>query len=352
MVLSLLCGLGGGALGAALVDQARSSSSSNHASGPLVVTGPAVAGPGGSPVVAVARKVLPSVVSIDVRGPSQEVRGSGFVFDTSGHVVTNNHVIEPALDGGEIVVSLSDGRQVQARIVGRSPSYDLAVIALERGTPVSPATMGVSADVQVGQSVVAFGSPFGLSSTVTSGIISATQRPVTAGGAGETSYLNALQTDAAINPGNSGGPLVDLAGRVIGVNSAIATVGGGLAEQGNAEQGNIGVGFAIPIDQVLRTVRQIIHTGRAAYPVMGVGTSFAPGQGGAKVRQVSTGGPAAKAGIHRGDLIESVDGDRIADGIEMMVRIRSFEPGQQVKVTFLHHGVLQTAELTLGRKYG
>ena len=185
-------------------------------------------------MISVADKVLPSVVSIDVRGSGEEVSGSGFVYDDDGRIVTNNHVIEPAAKDGEIRVSLPDGTPRRATIVGRSPSYDLAVIKLANAKDVVAATLGSSNEVRVGQTVVAIGSPLGLNATVTSGIISATHRPVTAGGEGETSYINALQTDAAINPGNSGGPLVDLDGFVIGVNSAIATLGA--SEEGSGRQ--------------------------------------------------------------------------------------------------------------------
>ncbi|MBA2715520.1 MAG: trypsin-like peptidase domain-containing protein, partial [Propionibacteriales bacterium] len=200
-LLALLLGLGGGALGATLVDLNAEDSPAaptavTTAGGPVVTA--ASGGKGGSPVVAVADEVLPSVVSIDVKGSSVEVTGSGFVYDTAGHIVTNNHVIEPAADGGDIEVSLPDGRDVTATIVGRSPSYDLAVIAVADPAGLSPTRLGTSDGVRVGQNVVAIGSPLGLNATVTAGIISATQRPVIAGGKGETSYINALQTDAAI----------------------------------------------------------------------------------------------------------------------------------------------------------
>ncbi|MEJ7741367.1 MAG: trypsin-like peptidase domain-containing protein [Nocardioidaceae bacterium] len=188
--------------------------------------------------------------------------------------------------------------------MGHSPSYDLAVIKLDNSSGLLPATLGKSSAVQIGQSVVAIGSPLGLDATVTSGIISATRRPVTAGGQGETSYISALQTDTAINPGNSGGPLVDLDGFVIGVNSAIATVG----ESSDQQAGNIGVGFSIPIDQVNRTVEEILRTGEAAYPVIGAQVSVTTGFGGAKVQEVTADSPAQAAGIEAGDLIREVEG--------------------------------------------
>ncbi|MGH3471592.1 MAG: S1C family serine protease, partial [Nocardioidaceae bacterium] len=262
--------------------------------------------------------------------------------------VTNNHVIEPAVQGGEITVALNDGRQLSATIVGRSPSYDLAVLQLENPGDVTPATLGVSRGVKVGQSVVAIGSPLGLDSTVTSGIISATNRPVTAGGEGETSYINALQTDAAINPGNSGGPLVDLTGRVIGVNSAIATV----SRTSNSESGNIGVGFSIPIDQVKHTVHQIITTGHAVYPVIGARVSIGTSLDGARVDGVTAGSPAQKAGLAVGDMITRIGHHTVTDGVQLIVDIRSYEPGRRVTLVYIRDGQTHSTEVTLGRQAG
>ncbi len=354
-LVSLLLGLGGGALGATVVESTESGSSNASAAdssggtsppaSPLPLpTGRAAAG---SPVVGVADRVLPSVVSIDVTGTSAHVSGSGFVYDDAGHVVTNNHVIEPAVAGGEIKVALPDGREVSASIVGRSPSYDLAVLSVDSSN-LTPVTLGSSANVQVGETVVAIGSPLGLNSTVTSGIISATHRPVTAGGKGETSYLNALQTDAAINPGNSGGPLVDLRGSVIGVNSAIATLGGSSTQQ----SGSIGVGFAIPIDQVTTTVRQIIKTGHAEYPIIGAQVSVATGYDGARVEGVSAGSPADTAGIHTGDVVTEVNGQPVHDGIELIVEIRSFEPGRTITLSVQRNGKTSPVDIKLGHKVG
>ncbi len=351
-LLALLLGLGGGALGATLVDlnaedspAAPTVTAVTTAGGPVVTA--ASGGKGGSPVVAVADEVLPSVVSIDVKGSSVEVTGSGFVYDTAGHIVTNNHVIEPAADGGDIEVSLPDGRDVTATIVGRSPSYDLAVIAVANPTGLSPTRLGTSDGVRVGQNVVAIGSPLGLNATVTAGIISATQRPVIAGGKGETSYINALQTDAAINPGNSGGPLVDLNGSVIGVNSAIATVGGA-----SQKSGNIGVGFSIPIDQVKTTVEQIIETGHAEYPIIGAEVNVASGTDGALVREVTADSPAEAAGIQQGDLVVAVNGEEVNDGIELIVRIRSFEPGETITLGVERGGEPSAVDVVLGKKIG
>ncbi len=351
-LLALILGLGGGAAGAWLYDQAAN----NQASPDPTPTVPRVSsrgsdagGPGASPVIGVAEQVLPSVVSIDVQGTSSEVTGSGFVYDGQRHVVTNNHVIEPAVDGGEIRVVLPGGRAVAASIVGRSPAYDLAVIKLAEGPALTPVEIGRSDNVTVGQGVVAIGSPLGLNATVTSGIISATQRPVTAGGQGETSYINALQTDAAINPGNSGGPLVDLDGAVIGVNSAIATVGGGSS---GGQSGNIGVGFSIPIDQVVHTVEQIIKTGHAVYPIIGAQVSVTSDLGGAKIDEVNADSPAEQAGLENGDLVTEINGQTVNDGVELIVKIRSFSPGDKVTLTVQRGGSTDDYEVTLDAQVG
>ncbi len=345
-MLALVLGLIGGAVGAWLVDLGDDDAST--AAPPQIASrGEAAGGRGASPVVGVARQVLPSVVSIDVRGPGEAVSGSGFVYDRQGRIVTNNHVIEPAADDGRILVSLPDGSDVEASILGRSPSYDLAVLEVEDTDGLQPVRLGTSAGVRVGQSVVAIGSPLGLNATVTAGIISAKERPVTAGGRGETSYINAIQTDAAINPGNSGGPLVDLDGLVIGVNSAIATVGGG-----SRQAGNIGVGFAIPIDQVVTTATQLIDTGRAEYPVIGAQVSVEPNTGGATVQGVSSGSPADRAGVRDGDVITAIDGVEVADGVELIVRIRSYAPGDSVTLTVRRGGDTQSLEIVLGREDG
>jgi putative serine protease PepD len=220
-------------------------------------------------VAEVAQEVLPSTVQIvaEYQGQADGATGSGFALDTEGHFVTNNHVVASAAqDDGPIAVVDQDGNRYDAKLVGRSPTYDLAVLYVEDGPELPPASLGASQSLRVGDPVVAFGSPLGLSSTVTAGIVSALNRPVTTGDSNdELSYINAVQTDAAINPGNSGGPLVDLQGQVVGVNSAIATTGGAVSGQA----GNIGVGFAIPVEQVKLTADQILRTGEARYPVIG-----------------------------------------------------------------------------------
>jgi putative serine protease PepD len=330
-VLALVLGLVGGVLATVLLDEDRSAGpDETQPTRPTITSsGPVPGGAAASPVIEVANKVLPSVVSIEVAGSASQVSGSGFVYDDQGRVVTNNHVIEPAADDGEIRVVMPDGSSRKATIVGRSPSYDLAVVELVNPDGLVPATLGRSNGVRVGQTVVAIGSPLGLNATVTSGIISATRRPVTVGGEGETSYLNALQTDAAINPGNSGGPLVDLDGFVIGVNSAIATLGAGSGR----ESGSIGVGFSIPIDQVGRTVEEIIATGKAQYPVIGAEVSVLPGDGGAKIQEVTKGGAADEAGLESGDVVTAINDEAVGDGVALIVSIRSYEPGDKIELT-------------------
>jgi putative serine protease PepD len=281
---------------------------------------------------------LPAVVSIAVRGSAARSTGSGFVIRQDGYVVTNNHVIEAAAQGGEIVLSFQDGSTAPATIVGRDPEYDLAVLKVDRtGLPILP--LGNSDNVVVGDPVVAVGSPLGLSGTVTSGIVSALDRPVTAGGSGsgETSFINAIQTDAAINPGNSGGPLLNGGGQVIGVNSAIATLSGGEAAAG----GSIGLGFSIPVNQVKITAEQIIRTGRSTKPVIGVTLDLSYGGPGVRLRTTSSGegagvvpgGPADQAGLRPGEVILEVDGRTVSGADEFIVALRSKQPGDTVTLT-------------------
>ena len=229
-------------------------------------------------VAEVARKVLPSTVQIvaEFDGQADGATGSGFALDNQGHFVTNNHVVADAAENdGPIEVVDQEGNRYDAVVVGRSPTYDLAVLFVERSPDLPPASLGASQVLHVGDPVVAFGSPLGLSSTVTAGIVSALNRPVSTGDSDdELSYINAVQTDAAINPGNSGGPLVNLRGQVVGVNSAIATTGGAAP----GEAGSIGVGFAIPVEQVMLTTDQILRTGEARYPVIGAKVSTAGGR--------------------------------------------------------------------------
>jgi putative serine protease PepD len=274
-------------------------------------------------VAAIAAEALPTVVSLAVQGGGQAATGSGIVLRADGYVLTNNHVIAGAADGGRITVVFNDGESARGRIVGRSQSYDLGVVKVDRrGLPPTP--LGNSDAVRVGDPVVAIGSPLGLNGTVTTGIVSALDRPVTAGGDGEESFISALQTDAAINPGNSGGPLLDAEGRVIGINSAIAAVAD------RTEAGSIGLGFAIPVNQAKRISEEIISTGTSRTPVIGVTLDTRFNGPGAKVDEVTPGGPSDGGRLRPGDVIVGVDGRRIADATELVVAIRSQAPGDEV----------------------
>ena len=296
-------------------------------------------------VAGLANRVLPSVVSITTaRGSS----GSGFIIDSSGFILTNNHVVEDAaLSKAKIIVTLNNGEEFESKIVGRDASYDLAVLKI-LATGLPALQFGDSDKVAVGDSVIAIGSPLGLSGTVTLGIISAKDRAVTAGGsAGESSFINALQTDAAINPGNSGGPLIDTTGAVIGVNSAIATLSGSL----NSQAGSIGLGFAIPINQARKTANQLITTGKASYPVMGISIDMNFAGPGAKVTTadgaIVPGGPAQRAGIKPGDLIIEFGGKAINNPDELIVAIRARNIGERVEVKFKRGSSTRSTIVTL-----
>ena len=299
-------------------------------------------------IAGIAARVSPSVVSIDAQTPQGGDTGSGFFIQSDGTILTNNHVIEGAVtSGGSITVNLVNGKSYPATVMGRDGSYDLAVLKID--VTDSPALqLGNSDTIQVGDSVIAIGSPLGLAGTVTSGIISAKDRPVTSGGGtGQNSFINALQTDAAINPGNSGGPLVDANGAVIGVNSAIASLGSNFASQ----SGSIGLGFAIPINQAKKTAEQIIKTGKATYPIMGISVDTTFSGAGARITTLGSGilagGPAAKAGLRAGDIIIELDGKSIANSDELVVAIRSHNVGDRVTVKYLRGSLTLSASLTL-----
>ncbi|MEU8722348.1 trypsin-like peptidase domain-containing protein [Streptomyces antimycoticus] len=310
-------------------------------------------------VAGIAAASLPGVVTIHVRGSSEEGTGTGFVLDKQGHILTNNHVVQPAGADGDISVTFNSGQDAKAEIIGRDAGYDLAVVKVDRVSGLTPLPLGNSDSVRVGDPVVAIGAPFDLAGTVTSGIISAKERPITAGGEKEdgsdVSYVDALQTDAPINPGNSGGPLVDRKGRVIGINSAIraADDGSGL---GGGQGGSIGLGFAIPINQGKRVAEELINTGKATHPVIGVTLDMGYTGDGARVNTkgagsgppVTSDGPGDKAGIKAGDVITEVDGVPVHSGQELIVKIRSHRPGDRLALTLKRDGKTRTAELTLG----
>ena len=352
VVVALVAGAVGGAAGAYL----KAHDGTDTTAGPprAQVSARAADRPTDS-VAGIAARTLPGVVYIHVRTDSGEATGTGFVLDGQGHILTNSHVVESAGDGGTISVTFSDGRvAANAGIVGRDSGYDLAVIKVSGITGLRPLALGDSDSVRVGDPVVAIGAPYDLEGTVTSGIISATHRPITAGGetdGTDVSYVDALQTDAPINPGNSGGPLVDAGGLVIGINSAIRSSGSGL---GDTDQGgSIGLGFSIPVNQAKLVAQELISTGRATHPVIGVGINMAYAGDGAQVsEQVTAGGPGDRAGIRAGDVITAIDGEAVHSGEELIVRIRSHRPGDALTLTVVRGGERRTVPLTLGSATG
>ncbi|WP_284534360.1 S1C family serine protease [Nocardioides sp. T2.26MG-1] len=354
-VLALTLGVAGGALGGLVYERATDDGPGTVSSGlsgvDTVSEAPLTADNGS--IEAVAARLLPSTVQISAEYEGQKggATGSGFVLDRQGHVITNNHVVADADESnGPIEIVDQDGNRYSATVVGRSSVYDLAVLYSDEARGLTPASLGASQELRVGEGVVAIGSPLGLSSTVTAGIVSALHRPVTTGDAGnDSSYINAVQTDAAINPGNSGGPLVNLRGQVVGVNSAIATTGGGIG----GEAGNIGVGFAIPIEQVRITADQILRTGEARYPVIGAQVQTGQNDGkGAEIDEVMPDTPADEGGLRKGDVIVEVEGERVTDGIALIVAIRSHQPGETVEFTIVRDGNERTITLKLGAETG
>ncbi|MET9882459.1 trypsin-like peptidase domain-containing protein [Streptomyces sp. NPDC006430] len=320
----------------------------------------AVEGKGRAPesVAGIAATALPGVVTLHVRGSGGGGTGTGFVLDPQGHILTNNHVVADAKD---ITVTFSSGESVTAALVGRDSGYDLAVVKVEGVRGLQPLALGNSENVKVGDPVVAIGAPFDLSNTVTAGIISATGRPITAGGdkgdGSDISYVDALQTDAPINPGNSGGPLLDAKARVIGINSAIR---GADKQDSEKQSGSIGLGFAIPVNQGKRVAEELIRTGHATHPVIGVTLDMEYTGDGARVAAkgedgkpaVTPDGPGARAGIQGGDVITKVDGRRVHGGDELIIKIRGHRPGDPLALTVVRDGRERTLELVLGSANG
>jgi len=341
IIASLVIALIAGGVGATI-----GRTSSSNISGNLVSTEDAVERAPGS-IANLAARVIPGVVSISVSASAGSGTGSGFFLSSDGYVLTNNHVVEAAATRGTISVAISTGKKYTAKIVGRDSSYDLAVLKIDvTGAPTLQ--LGDSEKVAVGDAVIAIGSPLGLAGTVTSGIISAKNRPVTTGSdSGESSFINALQTDAAINPGNSGGPLVDATGAVVGVNSAIASLG----SSAGGQSGSIGLGFAIPINQAKKTAEQLIKTGSATYPIMGIAVDTRYTGTGALISSeangVTAGGPADKAGLKAGDLIIEIDGVEVNTSDELIVAIRSRNVGDKVKIKFKRNAITREVSVTL-----
>jgi putative serine protease PepD len=326
LVTALLGGGVGGAVGYSVANGSGGSGGSSGVLGePLPDVGTAAAPLG--PVEAVAERVLPSVVQLRVEGGGASGEGSAMVLSADGLLLTNNHVVAAAASGGTVTAVFQDGATAPAQIVGRDPSSDLAVIRAQNVSGLRPIELGNSDSVRVGQQVVAFGSPLGLGGTVTAGIISALDRAVSVGedaGANAPTVLNALQTDAAINPGNSGGPLVDMQGRVVGINSAIATTG--------AQGGSIGVGFAIPVNQAKRVAEELERTGKASRAILGVSVDNDPQQAGAIIRAVVPGGAAEQAGIRQGDVVLRFGDQRISTGTDLQAAVGSRAPGEVVDI--------------------
>jgi putative serine protease PepD len=311
--------------------------------------------------------VLPSVVSIEAAGSQESGTGSGIILDNDGHILTNNHVVVPAVGGGTLKVTLNDGRSATATIVGRDPISDLAVIKIGLNN-LTPISWGDSSSLKVGQEVVAIGSPLGLSGTVTSGIVSALNRPVVTAIAdqqqqqqdpfsqngpftqqqqqsSQTTAVDAIQTDAAINPGNSGGALVDMAGRLVGINSAIASLGG---SQSSSQSGSIGLGFSIPAKVAAPIVDQLVKTGKATHAKLGASVADSTSPDGAKVSSIDSGSAAAKAGLKAGDVVTAVDGRVIPDSDSLVAAVRSYRPGDKVTLTVVSGGKTGTVNVALG----
>ncbi|MFI6352690.1 trypsin-like peptidase domain-containing protein [Streptomyces sp. NPDC050743] len=359
LVAALVAGGLGGGLGYTLAkdnDSGSTTVSASDGSAAQVKRAPGT-------IANVAARALPSTVTIEAESTNGEGgTGTGFVFDTQGHIVTNNHVVADALDGGKLTATFPNGRKYDAEVVGHAQGYDVAVIKLKNPpTDLKPLALGDSDKVAVGDETIAIGAPFGLSNTVTTGIISAKNRPVASSdgsSSSKASYMSALQTDASINPGNSGGPLLNASGAVIGINSAIqSTNSGGF---GSGQSGSIGLGFAIPINQAKYVAQQLIKTGKPVYAKIGASVSLEDSTGGAKITDqgaagsaaVESGGPADKAGLKPGDVITKLDDMVIDSGPTLIGEIWTHKPGDKVTITYKRGGQEHTTELTLGSRIG
>jgi putative serine protease PepD len=331
---------------------------------------PAANMPPGS-VEQVAAKVVPSVVMLETDLGRQSEEGSGIILSADGLIMTNNHVVAAAANpkgpggpppggpppsggpgGGaapKTTVTFSDGRTAPFTVVGTDPTSDIAVVRVQGVSGLSPISLGSSSDLKVGQPVVAIGSPLGLAGTVTTGIVSALNRPVSTTGesANQNTVLDAIQTDAAINPGNSGGALVNMSGQLVGVNSAIATLG---ADSGDSQSGSIGLGFAIPVDQAKRIADELISSGKASHASLGVQVTTDKGTPGAKVMDVVQGGAAATAGVPKGVVVTKVDDRPINSADALVAAVRSKAPGDKVSLTYQDPGGGgRTVQVTLGK---
>ncbi|MCV2489686.1 trypsin-like peptidase domain-containing protein [Geodermatophilus sp. YIM 151500] len=349
LVLGALIGGSAGAGTVALLDRPGTVTGAAAPAQEVVIRDPETA----TTATAAAAKAAPSVVTLYVQSGSQSGSGSGVVLTEDGYVLTNNHVV--SIEGGDARVQVRDsaGNLYEATVVGSEPSADLAVVKLEGASGLVPAEFADSDDVQVGDVAVAIGSPLGLDNTVTDGIISATKRAVaTGGGSDEATVIDAIQTDAAINPGNSGGALVNAAGEVIGINTAIATVPTGLP--GAGQGGNIGVGFAIPSNTAERIATEIIETGQAQQAFLGVSATTEGDAGnsglgiGARLVAIEPGTGAAEAGLQPGDVVTAVGERPITTSTELTAAIRSRTPGEGITLSVRRGGSTSTVEVTLG----
>jgi putative serine protease PepD len=338
VITALLAGALGGTLG--FVFASRGS----------VGTGARLGGGGSAPLTqrppdslaGVVKKVLPSVITVKVHGGGGTSIGSGFIVSPDGYAITNDHVVTGAT--GPAAVTFSDGNTVSAKVVGSDPESDVAVLKLE-ADKLTPIEFGDSDSVQVGDPVLAIGSPLALANTVTYGIVSAVDRPIAAGEAGgPTRYYAAIQTDAAVNHGNSGGPLVDAGGRVIGINAVIKSLA---SDQEQA--GNVGLAFAIPINQAKRLAQDIVDTGKARRTVIGaeLEASYRGPNGGVRLQTVEAGGPAANAGLKVGDVLTRIGGAPLEEPGDLIAMVRKYAPGTGVSVEYQRDGAKHNAQVVL-----
>ncbi|AYN34198.1 protease [Streptomyces albus] len=361
---ALLMGAVGGGVGYLIADNKDDDGGTNSST---TVSADSQAGLKRSPtsVAGIAGRALPSVVTIEASGGGGQgdTGGTGFVYDQEGHILTNNHVVATAAEGGKLSATFSNGKKYAAEVIGRAQGYDVAVIKLKNAPgDLKPLALGNSDKVAVGDSTIAIGAPFGLNNTVTTGIVSAKDRPVASsdGGSSNPSYMSALQTDASINPGNSGGPLLDSRGAVIGINSAIQSGDQGGGGIGGGQPGSVGLGFAIPINQARTVASQLMKTGEPVYPVIGASVSLQEQGAGAKITEkgeggaepVTPGGPADKAGLKPGDVITKLDDTVIDSGPTLIGEIWTHKPGDTVKLTYERGGQEHTVDVTLGQRKG
>ncbi|MFB6892311.1 S1C family serine protease [Kitasatospora sp. NPDC056327] len=359
--VALVAGVAGGAVGVAVADRDGTTlgSRADRSSTTVQANNSQKNEPAPGSVAGIAQKALPSVVTIKAQGNGESGTGTGFVFDTEGHILTNNHVVAPASSGGKLTVKFADGSAYGASVLGRAEGYDVAVIKLDSPPKgkLTPLPLADSDKVNVGDSTIAIGAPYGLESTVTTGIISAKDRPVASGDetGAQSSYMNALQTDASINPGNSGGPLLDSGGGVIGINSAIQS-----NASSNGRAGSIGLGFAIPINQAKWVADTLIKTGKPVYAKLDVLRNDDYKGDGAQIQTrdiqgqpaVTPGGAADKAGLKPGDVITKLGGSPIENGPALVSKIWTHKPGETVDVEYTRNGQTFNTKVTLSERVG